>query len=591
MLCFRKSNGKLALSNKENCQELATYFEQLLNCPKPKESFPRKITQNTVEDSSPLTMEEIKSHIHKLKNNKASGEDGIVAEFLKNLGPKSLEELTQIVQEIWQTEIIPEDWKTALIHPLHKKGDKKDVNNYRGISLLPVTYKILSACLLKRTQEQLEPKIAEFQAGFRPKRSCAEQIFNLKTIIRIKTLRHKPLICIFVDFKKAYDSVDRSSLFQFLEEKGLDYKTRKLIEQTLTDTKSKVKFMGEISESFDIKTGVRQGDGLSPLLFNIVLDKVMEEWETELRRQNLWEPVTLGTAKKGLKIPYLAFADDIAILTENEHTAVRQIEALKECAEKVGLQISFEKTEFIGRKINTEKLETKYGNINRVPHFKYLGEYIEPNGAENTSQKIRLQKVRKALGMVQNLYNKKSLSRKTKIRHYNTVIKPTVLYASETLTLNKKNELENIKKEERKIIRKILGPRLTEDGYRLQHNKEVEKYSNIEIDIRKRRAKFFGHILRLPENRLTKKILNYITPLQKPTTWLIEIRKDFTSMNIKETDIGNRNTFRNKIDKWENVPEQTKQKQYRPKWSEERKKAFAQRMREYWSDKKNTNKK
>ena len=70
------------------------------------------------------------------------------------------------------------------------------------------------------------------------------------------------------DFKKAYDSIHRPALFQILEEQGLDQKTRKIIEQTLTNTKSKVKFMGKLSKSFEIKAGVRQGDGLSPLLFN-----------------------------------------------------------------------------------------------------------------------------------------------------------------------------------------------------------------------------------------------------------------------------------------------------------------------------------
>ena len=82
--------------------------------------------------------------------------------------------MTQLIKHIWQTEKIPKEWKIALIHPLHKKGVRTDVNNYRGISLLPVTYKILSQCLFDRAQQQLEQKIGEYQAGFRPNRSCLE---------------------------------------------------------------------------------------------------------------------------------------------------------------------------------------------------------------------------------------------------------------------------------------------------------------------------------------------------------------------------------------------------------------------------------
>ena len=158
---------------------MATYFEKLLNCPEPKGRFPPENPSQTNPNSQAPDEKEIIKQIKKLKNNKAPGEDGITAELLKAAGPKTIKEITEIIQQIWQTEQIPDDWKHALIHPLHKKGDKTDVNNYRGISLLPVTYKILSQCLLDRTQQQLEHKIGEYQAGFRPSRSCPEQILNL----------------------------------------------------------------------------------------------------------------------------------------------------------------------------------------------------------------------------------------------------------------------------------------------------------------------------------------------------------------------------------------------------------------------------
>lgn len=120
---------------------------------------------------------------------------------------------------------MPEDWKTALIHPIHKKGDKTDANNYRGISLLPVTYKILSKALLNRLEAQLDPQIGDYQGGFRKGRSCTEQILNLKFIIRYRRQRAKDIHVTFVDFKKAYDSIDRETLFNTLEEFGADDKS------------------------------------------------------------------------------------------------------------------------------------------------------------------------------------------------------------------------------------------------------------------------------------------------------------------------------------------------------------------------------
>ena len=143
---------------------------------------------------------------------------------------------------------------------------------------------------------------------------------------------------------KRHESVDRESVFQIFKEQGLDPKTLALIKETLTNTKSKVKFMGEPSEPFEIKTGVRQGDGLSPLLFNCVLEKVIQEWRKQKIEHNVDQPIKLG--RTNIKVDCLAFADDLAILARDTSTAQKQIEILTETAEKVGLQISFEKTEY-----------------------------------------------------------------------------------------------------------------------------------------------------------------------------------------------------------------------------------------------------
>lgn len=172
--------------------------------------------------------------------------------------------------------------------------------------------------------------------------------------------------------------------------------------------------MGEVSESFVIRTGVRQGDGLSPLLFNLVLDKVMREWRENLIQKNMWKPIKIG---RKVQITCLAFADDLAILAETEYQAVTLVETLVEFAEKVGLQISFEKTVFFCTQLETTVLNTKYGIIRRVPYFKYLGEILEPTGLEKKSQENRELKLRRAYGRTHDIYNKKCLSIQTKIRH------------------------------------------------------------------------------------------------------------------------------------------------------------------------------
>lgn len=589
-LHFKDKNGIMVLSNRENCELLAEYFENLLNCEEPIERLQFQKPQEENRPSDPPNIQEIDNIIKSLKNNKTPGEDGIVAEMWKIGGEFAKEKVHRCLKDIWTKGEIPNDWKQALIHPLHKKGDKTDTNNYRGISLLPVTYKILSKALLKRVEEQAGDSIGDYQAGFRKGRSCIEQIFNLKTILRVRTLQNKNTVVTFVDFKKAYDSLDRQTLFLTLKERGIDKNTRKLVEETLMNTTSKVKFLGEVSESFKIKTGVRQGDGLSPILFNLVLDKIIKAWEKALEEKKV-KGIYMGQGKHRFEVKCLAFADDIALITDNRSDAKLMLETLHEIAEKTGLKISYEKTEYIEYRHNKEKYMTiAHGRIKRVDKFKYLGEWIQANGLDNTTSKERVRKIEMAYKLTQSLYNKKSISIQAKIRHYNSVLKPEATYGSECLTMNKKGELRDLEKRERKILRKILGPvKNAENTWIKRKNEDLfTKTEKITHTMRKRRLKLYGHLKRMDESRVTKKIFNYISKLKRTTGWMEETRKDAMKVGITEKNISDRDQYRQLIDNATFLEDQPKP---RPKrvWTEDQRRAVGEKMKRYWEGRRKLN--
>ncbi|KAJ8868491.1 hypothetical protein PR048_030019 [Dryococelus australis] len=127
-------------------------------------------------------------------------------------------------------------------------------------------------------------------------------------------------------------SFDRETLDKVIREFGVKSKLANLIRETLTDTIPKVKFQGEISKPFKINTDARQGDGLSPLLFNCILEKIVIIWNEKLKEHKLL-PTALERKNKGVEINCLAFADDFAILSENLTNAVNQTD----------LQISLER--------------------------------------------------------------------------------------------------------------------------------------------------------------------------------------------------------------------------------------------------------
>ena len=114
--------------------------------------------------------------IEKLKSHKSPSIDQIPAELIKEGGRKIRYQIHKLTLSIWNKEELPEEWKESIIVPIHKKGDKTDFNNYRGISLLPTTYKILSNILLSRLTPYAEEITGDHQRGFRRNRSTTDHL-------------------------------------------------------------------------------------------------------------------------------------------------------------------------------------------------------------------------------------------------------------------------------------------------------------------------------------------------------------------------------------------------------------------------------
>ena len=104
--------------------------------------------------------------IEKLESNKSPGNDQIPAELIKAGGRTIRSQIHKLIVSIWNKEELPEEWKESIIVPIYKKGDKTDCSNYRCISLLPTTYKILSNILLSRLTPYAEEIIGDHQCGF-----------------------------------------------------------------------------------------------------------------------------------------------------------------------------------------------------------------------------------------------------------------------------------------------------------------------------------------------------------------------------------------------------------------------------------------
>ena len=503
----KKRDGNPPESEQDLLEEWKEYFSSLLN--NNSGLIPAEVPPPADEDLpiciDPPTREETAKAIAAMKVNKAAALDcAITAEALKGGGDQMIDAIHAFCCEVYTTLSPPKQWITNVIIPLPKKGDLSLMTNYRGISLMSIAAKVYNKILLNRIRPHVDPILRKNQAGFRPGRSCAQQIHILRRIMEGFRENQLPLTVTFVDFKKAFDSINRSVMFSVLRHYGIPQAVVNAIEVLYTNSSSAVMVDGGISKPFDVSTGVLQGDVLAPFIFIILVDYLLGKAAgpdcgvvTHPRQSRRYPTKLLND---------LDFADDIALLESSIPRAQSQLTRTADAAANLGLIISAPKTEYMTINCHPQPSLQVYGNnINHVSDFRYLGSMM---ASSSSDLKRRKGLAWTAFWKLQRLWRCPNIPIATKVRLFDITCVTVLLYGCESW-----------------VISKPMEDQINAFGtscYRIMLNiKRIDRVPNATIynltsaaplieRVRVRQLKFLGHILRLPDEELCKVYALYI---------------------------------------------------------------------------------
>jgi hypothetical protein len=353
--------------------------------------------------------------------------------------------------------------------------------------------KMFTYILSQLLQENI--KLTEEQQGFRKNRSTTDAIFILRQLIEKALEFNTPLYVCFMDMTQAFDRVRLTDVITALKEKGAQSKIIRLITLLNTGNRTKIQLQKRTSRTIQTNTGIRQGDSLSPILFNTIMDQII----------STTKETPAGYKIGNTKLHCICYADDATLIADTEDGLQRMVHAFELKSKEYNMKISTTKTKcMVVSKIPLRaKIVINDKTIDQVMQFNYLGTRISSWG--NLAEDIRHQanKAAKLSGCLRSMiWKNRNMSIPSKVRIYKACVRPTLTYAAETradTALTKRT----LRTTEMHTLRAISGFTLR-DRKRNSEIRELCDVPDIVRWARNRRRLWNEHVERMGTERIAR---------------------------------------------------------------------------------------
>ena len=273
---LKNENGELITAPREQATILNEFYSSVFTAGDTDDGQQGEKRDAGCLDEIIITEERVRLTIEGLKEDSASGPDGIPPRVIKEMKNEIAEPLAILFRKSLETEKIPDDWRLAEVTPIFKKGSKADPGNYRPVSLTNVIGKMMERIVKDDIVTYIEKNqlISDTQHGFRSGRSPQTNLIEFQNETTKWLDEGSAFDVLYLDFEKAFDKVSHKKLVKKLGKVGIVGKVKGWLRDWLSERKQRVRVEGEYSDWADVLSSVVQGSVLGGTLFNIYIDDI-----------------------------------------------------------------------------------------------------------------------------------------------------------------------------------------------------------------------------------------------------------------------------------------------------------------------------